>query len=111
MSVLSGVKVLDMTRVVAGPMATQCLGDFGADVLKIERPGEGDDVRHVGPPWLIDKDGHETRESTYFQSANRNKRSIAINFQSEDGSELLRKIAAQADIFVENFRPNTFAKY
>lgn len=111
MSVLSGVKVLDMTRVVAGPMATQCLGDFGADVLKIERPGEGDDVRHVGPPWLIDKDGHETRESTYFQSANRNKRSIAINFQSEDGSELLRKIAAQADIFVENFRPNTLAKY
>src|SRR5689334_21738322 len=111
MSVLSGVKVLDMTRVVAGPMATQCLGDFGADILKIERPGEGDDVRHVGPPWLIDVSGEETRESTYFQAANRNKRSIAVNFQSEEGAELLRKLAAQADVFVENFRPNTLAKY
>lgn len=111
MSVLSGVKVLDMTRVVAGPTATQFLGDFGADVLKIERPGEGDDVRHVGPPWIIDKNGQETRESTYFQAVNRNKRSVAINFQSEEGAEILRKLAAQADVFVENFRPNTLAKY
>ena len=111
MSVLSGVKVLDMTRVVAGPTATQCLGDFGADVIKVERPGEGDDVRHVGPPWLIDTDGNETRESTYFQAANRNKRSIAVNFQSEEGAELLRALAAKVDIFVENFRPNTLAKY
>lgn len=111
MSVLSGVKVLDMTRVVAGPTATQCLGDFGADVIKVERPGEGDDVRHVGPPWLIDTDGNETRESTYFQAANRNKRSIAVNFQSEEGAELLRTLAAKVDVFVENFRPNTLAKY
>ena len=111
MSVLSDVKILDMTRVVAGPSATQCLGDFGADVLKIERPGEGDDVRHVGPPWLTDKNGKETRESTYFQAVNRNKRSIAVNFQSEEGSELLRRLAVQADVFVENFRPNTLAKY
>src|SRR5688500_16218668 len=111
MSVLSGVKVLDMTRVVAGPMATQCLGDFGADVIKVERPGEGDDVRHVGPPWLIDYNGEETRESTYFQSANRNKRSIAVNFQTEEGAALLRELAGKADIFVENFRPNTLAKY
>lgn len=111
MSVLTGVKILDMTRVVAGPTATQCLGDFGADVIKVERPGEGDDVRHVGPPWLIDTDGNETRESTYFQSANRNKRSIAVNFQSEEGAELLRALAAKVDIFVENFRPNTLAKY
>lgn len=111
MSVLSGLKVLDMTRVVAGPSATQCLGDFGADIIKVERPGEGDDVRHVGPPWLIDKDGVETRESTYFQAANRNKRSIAVNFQTEEGAAILREIAAKADIFVENFRPNTLAKY
>ena len=111
MSVLSGVKILDMTRVVAGPSATQCLGDFGADVLKVERPGEGDDVRHVGPPWLTDKNGEETRESTYFQAVNRNKRSIAVNFQSEEGAELLRRLAVQADVFVENFRPNTLAKY
>ncbi|MEO8722126.1 MAG: CaiB/BaiF CoA-transferase family protein [Sphingobium sp.] len=111
MSVLSGVKVLDMTRVVAGPTATQCLGDFGADVIKVERPGEGDDVRHVGPPWLIDTDGHETRESTYFQAANRNKRSIAVNFQSEEGAQMLRTLAAKVDVFVENFRPNTLAKY
>ena len=111
MAVLSGIKVLDMTRVVAGPSATQCLGDFGADVIKVERPGEGDDVRHVGPPWLIDKHGEETRESTYFQAANRNKRSIAVNFQAEEGAEILRKLAAKADIFVENFRPNTLEKY
>lgn len=111
MSVLAGIKVLDMTRVVAGPTATQCLGDFGADVIKVERPGEGDDVRHVGPPWLIDKYGEETRESTYFQAANRNKRSIAINFQSEEGAKILRDIASEADVFVENFRPNTLAKY
>lgn len=111
MSVLSGIKVLDMTRVVAGPTATQCLGDFGADIIKVERPGEGDDVRHVGPPWLIDKDGNETRESTYFQAANRNKRSIAVNFQSDEGAELLRKLAAKVDVVVENFRPKTLAKY
>lgn len=111
MSVLGGVKVLDMTRVVAGPTATQCLGDFGAEVIKVERPGEGDDVRHVGPPWLIDEDGNETRESTYFQSANRNKRSIAVNFQSEEGAALLRQLASQVDVFVENFRSNTLAKY
>lgn len=111
MSVLSGIKVLDMTRVVAGPTATQCLGDFGADIIKVERPGEGDDVRHVGPPWLIDKEGNETRESTYFQAANRNKRSIAVNFQSDEGAELLRKLAAEVDVVVENFRPKTLAKY
>lgn len=111
MSVLSGITVLDMTRVVAGPTATQCLGDFGADVIKVERPGEGDDVRHVGPPWLIDTQGRETRESTYFQAANRNKRSISVNFQTEEGAEILRKLAAQADVFVENFRPNTLTKY
>ena len=111
MSVLAGLKVLDMTRVVAGPTATQCLGDFGADVIKVERPGEGDDVRHVGPPWLIDSEGNETRESTYFQAANRNKRSISVNFQSEEGAQLLRTLAAKVDILVENFRPNTLAKY
>ncbi|MEP7351185.1 MAG: CaiB/BaiF CoA-transferase family protein [Sphingorhabdus sp.] len=111
MSVLAGIRVLDMTRVVAGPTATQCLGDFGADVIKVERPGEGDDVRHVGPPWIIDKDGIETRESTYFQAANRNKRSISVNFQSEEGAKILRDLASKADIFVENFRPNTLAKY
>lgn len=111
MSILSGIRVLDMTRVVAGPTATQCLGDFGADVIKVERPGEGDDVRHVGPPWLIDKNGEETRESTYFQAANRNKRSIAINFQTEEGAAILRELAAKADVFVENFRPDTLTKY
>jgi crotonobetainyl-CoA:carnitine CoA-transferase CaiB-like acyl-CoA transferase len=111
MSILSGIKVLDMTRVVAGPTATQCLGDFGADVIKVERPGEGDDVRHVGPPWLIDKNGEETRESTYFQAANRNKRSIAVNFQKEEGASLLRELAGKSDVFVENFRPNTLEKY
>lgn len=79
-SALGGVRVLDMTRVVAGPMAGQALGDLGADVLKIERKGEGDDVRRVGPPWMPGPDGQAGPESTYFQAVNRNKRSLAIDF-------------------------------
>lgn len=110
-SVLSNLRVLDMTRVVAGPLATQILGDFGADIIKVERPFEGDDVRHVGPPWLNDASGAETRESTYFQSVNRNKRSIAVDFKTPEGAALLCQLADKADVFVENYRPGTLAKY
>lgn len=108
---LSGLLVLDMTRVIAGPLSGQILGDLGAEVIKVERKGEGDDVRRVGPPWMKDKDGHDTNESTYFSAVNRNKRSIAVDFGTPEGAELLRRLAAKADILIENYRPGTLAKY
>src|SRR3954469_13238542 len=85
---LAGLKVLDLTRVLAGPSATQILGDLGADVVKVERPGVGDDTRKWGPPFLQDADGADTSESAYYLSANRNKRSIAIDFTRDDGRAL-----------------------
>jgi crotonobetainyl-CoA:carnitine CoA-transferase CaiB-like acyl-CoA transferase len=108
---LDGILVLDMTRVVAGPLASQMLGDLGAEVIKVERRGEGDDVRRVGPPWLDDRDGREAGESTYFQSVNRNKRSLTIDFAQPEGAELIRRIAAKADVFMENYRTGTMARY
>jgi len=106
---LSDVRVLDMTRVIAGPLATQILGDLGADVIKVERPQGGDDVRQVGPPWMPPSGIAE--QSTYFQSVNRNKRSIALSFETAEGQQLLHDIAREADVFVENFRPGTLARY
>ncbi len=108
---LSGLLVLDMTRVVAGPLATQTLGDLGADVIKIERRAEGDDVRRVGPPWLPDASGARTEESTYFLSVNRNKRSLTVDFTTQEGADLIRSIATKADVFIENYRVGTLAKY
>lgn len=108
---LADVKVLDMTRIIAGPLATQMLGDMGADVIKIERPEGGDDVRRVGPPWLHDEDGEPIQQSTYFQAVNRNKRSVAVSFESDEGRQLLLDLVAKVDIFVENFRPGTLARY
>lgn len=108
---LAGLRVIDMTRVVAGPLAAQTLGDLGADVIKIERPGEGDDSRRVGPPWMKDAEGKEMEQSTYFQSANRNKRSLSIDFQQQEGADIIRKLAAKSDILLENYRPGTLAKY
>jgi crotonobetainyl-CoA:carnitine CoA-transferase CaiB-like acyl-CoA transferase len=108
---LTGLRVLDMTRIIAGPLATQMLGDLGADVIKIERLDGGDDVRHVGPPWMLDEDGQSTEQSTYFQAVNRNKRSVCLSFESDEGRQLLRDMASQVDIFVENFRPGTLARY
>ena len=97
-SPLSGVRVLDMTRVLAGPSATQILGDLGADVIKIERPGMGDDSRGLGPPYLKNKSGKETRESAYFLSANRNKRSVTINLTEPEGQDLARALIAHSDV-------------
>ena len=108
---LSGLRVLDLTRVVAGPFAAQTFGDLGADVIKVERKGEGDDVRRVGPPWMKDGDGEDLEESTYFQSVNRNKRSIALDFAVPEGAEALRRLAAISDILIENYRPGTLARY
>lgn len=108
---LAGLKVLDLTRVLAGPSATQILGDLGADVVKVERPGVGDDTRKWGPPFLQDADGADTTESAYYLSANRNKRSIAIDFTKDDGRALLRRLVAQADVLVENYKLGDLARY
>jgi crotonobetainyl-CoA:carnitine CoA-transferase CaiB-like acyl-CoA transferase len=99
-----------MTRVVAGPMAAQTLADLGADVIKIERLG-GEDLRSLGPPWLQDEGGGDTEQSTYFQTVNRGKRSLAIDFASPEGAALVRKLALKADVLLENFRTGTLDRY
>src|SRR4051794_15833724 len=96
---LTGIRVLDLSRVLAGPLCTMMLGDMGASVLKIERPGEGDETRGWGPPF------DERGESAYFLSVNRNKLSAAIDLDSESGLALLERLLAEADVVVENFRP------
>lgn len=108
---LDGVRVLDMTRVIAGPFAGQILGDLGADVIKLERAGEGDDIRRVGPPWLNNGQGDSHGESTYYQSVNRNKRSVTVDYSAPDGARLIREMAARADVLLENYRTGTLAKY
>ncbi|WP_269584147.1 CaiB/BaiF CoA transferase family protein [Roseibium sp. Sym1] len=101
---LAGLVVLDLSRILAGPTCTQILGDLGAEVIKIERPGRGDDTRGWGPPFLRDEKGNETAESAYYLSSNRNKASVAIDLASEDGQRLIADLAAKADILVENFK-------
>ena len=108
---LSGVRVVDLTRVLAGPYCTQLLGDLGADVIKIERPGSGDDTRKFAPPFLKDADGADTSESAYFMSANRNKRSVALDISKPEGQEIVRKLILQADAVVENFKTGNLARY
>ena len=108
---LSDVRVIDLTRVLAGPTATQILGDLGADVIKIEHPTRGDDSRRMGPPYIKDRDDKDTSDSTYWASVNRNKRSLALDITHPDGQDILRSLAAQADIFIENFRPLNLKKY
>lgn len=109
---LDGIKVLDLSRVLAGPWSTQILADFGAEVLKVELPGKGDDTRGWGPPFLTMPDGSEDpQESAYYLAANRNKRSAAINLADPQGAALIRRLAAEADILVENFKVGGLAKY
>lgn len=108
---LDGVRVLDLTRILAGPTATQLLADLGADVIKIERPGEGDDTRKWGPPFVTDKDGRPTTESAYYLCANRNKRSVAVDIGRPEGAALVRRLAGRADVLVENFKVGGLAKY
>ncbi|HZB68815.1 MAG TPA: CaiB/BaiF CoA-transferase family protein [Sphingomicrobium sp.] len=105
---LDGIRVLDLSRVLAGPWCTQLLGDLGADVIKIERPGAGDDTRHWGPPWHGEGD---KRVAAYFLSANRGKRSAAIDFATEEGAGLVRRLAGQCDVVVENFKVGGLAKF
>jgi crotonobetainyl-CoA:carnitine CoA-transferase CaiB-like acyl-CoA transferase len=107
---LDGVRVLDMSRVLAGPWATQTLGDFGADVIKIERPGVGDDTRGWGPPFLDGDDGARG-DAAYYLCANRNKRSLTIDFTKPEGADLIRRLVPTHQVFVENFRTGGLAKY
>ena len=104
---LAGLKVLDLSRVLAGPWCSQILGDLGAEVLKIEQPGQGDDTRKWGPPFLPDS----SQDSAYYLCANRNKRSLAINMAAPEGAALIRRFAAEADVVLENFRVGGLAKY
>lgn len=108
---LAGIKVLDLSRILAGPSATQLLGDLGADVIKVEKPHEGDDTRKWGPPYVQGTLGEETEESAYYLSANRNKRSIAIDIGSEAGRDLVHRLIAQADVLVENYKVGGLSKY
>src|ERR1044072_6609892 len=105
---LSGVRVLDMSRVLAGPWCGQILADLGADVIKIEKPGSGDDTRHWGPPWHGDGD---ERVAAYFLSANRGKKSEAIDFSRAEGAALVRRLAADADVVDENFKVGGLRKF
>ncbi|MBO9648477.1 MAG: CoA transferase [Variovorax sp.] len=108
---LAGIKVLDLSRVLAGPWCTQILADLGADVVKIERPGVGDDTRTWGPPFLKDAEGNDTNQATYFTACNRNKRSVTIDMATPDGQALLRQMAARSDIVVENFKTGGLKQY
>ena len=108
---LAGVKVLDMSRVLAAPLATQLLGDLGAEVLKIERPTVGDESRTYGPPFMRTRDGEETKDAAFYLSANRNKRSVSVDFAAPDGQEILRALAAQSDVLIENFKTGTLKRY
>ena len=108
---LQGVRVLDLTRILAGPSATQTLGDLGADVVKVEKPGEGDDTRTWGPPFVVDKDGQPTSESAYYLCANRNKRSIEIDLSEPDGQALIFSLLGQADVLIENYKVGGLAAY
>ncbi len=107
---LAGLKVLDLARVLAGPTCAQILADLGADVVKIERPGSGDDTRKWGPPWLPDADGRAGPDSTYFSSANRNKRSVAIDLAAPAGAALVRRLAGCADVLIENYKVGDLAR-
>ncbi len=108
---LPHIKVLDLSRVLAGPWCTQILADLGADVVKVERPGAGDDTRHWGPPFLKDAQGNDTEHAAYYTCANRNKRSITVDLAHPDGQALIRQMAAQSDVLVENFKVGGLKHY
>ncbi|RUP30194.1 MAG: CoA transferase, partial [Curvibacter sp.] len=108
---LHGVRVLDLSRVLAGPWASQTLGDLGAEVIKVERPGSGDDTRLWGPPFLNDAQGEPSHESAYYLCANRNKRSIAVDVTQRAGQDLIRRLAQDSDVLIENFKVGGLRAY
>jgi crotonobetainyl-CoA:carnitine CoA-transferase CaiB-like acyl-CoA transferase len=109
-SALSGVRVLDLSRILAGPWASQIFGDLGAEVIKVENPEGGDDTRRWGPPFLHDNDGAAT-DAAYYLAANRNKKSVAIDFSNQDGADIVRRLAATSQIFIENYKVGGLKKY
>ena len=111
MGALSHIRVLDLSRVLAGPWCTQNLADLGADVIKVEKPGEGDDTRHWGPPFARDQSGKDTAESAYFISINRNKRSITVDISKPEGQEIIHQLAKESDVVIENYKVGQLAKY
>jgi crotonobetainyl-CoA:carnitine CoA-transferase CaiB-like acyl-CoA transferase len=111
MNALDGIRVLDLSRVLAGPWCTQTLADLGADVIKVERPGTGDDTRTWGPPFLRDREGRDTAEAAYYLGTNRNKRSITCDIAKPEGQALVRELAAHCDVFVENYKVGDMARY
>jgi len=111
MNALQGIRILDLSRVLAGPWCTQNLADLGADVIKIERPGCGDDTRGWGPPFLKDADGHDTAEAAYYLGANRNKRSLTCDIAQPAGQALIRELVQHCDVFIENFKVGDMARY
>ncbi|MCB1386387.1 MAG: CoA transferase [Nitratireductor sp.] len=108
---LHGIRILDLSRILAGPTCTQLLGDFGADVIKVEKPGAGDDTRQWGPPFVTPADGGKPTESAYYLSVNRNKRSVALDIATEEGQALIRRLIAVSDVVIENFKPGGLDKY
>jgi crotonobetainyl-CoA:carnitine CoA-transferase CaiB-like acyl-CoA transferase len=108
---LSGIKILDLTRVLAGPLSAQMLGDLGADVIKIERPGTGDDARQFGPPYLVDPEGRENNNNSFYLCANRNKRSVTVNIASPEGQQIIRDLAKDVDVFMENYKVGDLKRY
>lgn len=108
---LGHLKVLDLTRVLAGPWATQNLADMGAEVIKVERPGKGDDTRAWGPPFLKDRQGQDTREAAYYLSTNRGKKSMTLDLASSEGQQIIRELVRDADVVVENYKVGTLARY
>jgi crotonobetainyl-CoA:carnitine CoA-transferase CaiB-like acyl-CoA transferase len=108
---LSHIRVVDLSRVLAGPWCGQNLADLGAEVIKIERPGTGDDSRAFGPPWLKDRAGRDTKESAYFASANRGKKSVTVNLSSPEGQEIVRNLARRSDVLIENYKVGDLARY
>src|SRR5437868_8127340 len=111
MGALTGVKVLDLSRVLAAPLAAQTLADLGADVIKIERPGSGDEGRTYGPPFLHDRDGRSTGTAAFYLACNRGKKSVTVDLATSEGQDIVRGLALQCDVVLENFRAGALKKY
>ena len=108
---LSGIRVLDMSRILAGPWVGQMLADLGAEVIKVERPGKGDDTRGWGPPFVKDRDGNDTTDAAYFMCANRGKKSLTLDIAKAEGQEIIRELAQQSDILLENYKVGDLKRY
>ncbi len=108
---LSGLRILDLSRILAGPTCTQLLGDYGADIIKVEKPGSGDDTRAWGPPYAKDENNEDMAESAYYLSSNRNKRSITLDISTKDGLKTLKSLLNHSDVLIENFKVGSLAKY